>query len=117
MCDLGDFSGRALSFLRLIAPGFGHRRRRADAENLPAQWVRLRAAPRWQFRKVRPRHPGFGSSSLSGNRFRAMIAPNNSFNPNPLRSTNNMADKACHVVGSTTQVGLTQALGPTCRNS
>src|SRR3546814_102636 len=35
---------------------------------------------------------------------------NNSFNPNPLRSTNNMADKACHVVGSTTQVGLTQAI-------
>src|SRR3546814_9156581 len=31
-------------------------------------------------------------------------APNNSFNPNPLRSTNNMADRACHVVGSTTQV-------------
>jgi len=40
-----------------------------------------------------------------------MIAPNNSFNPNPLRSTNNMAGRACHVVGSTTQVGLTQALG------
>src|SRR3546814_8908442 len=39
-----------------------------------------------------------------------MIAPNNSFNPNPLRSTNNMANRACHVVGSTTQVGLTQAL-------
>src|SRR3546814_9430100 len=36
--------------------------------------------------------------------------PNSSFNPNPLRSTNHMADKACHVVGSTTQVGLTQAL-------
>ena len=38
------------------------------------------------------------------------VRPNNSFNPNPLRSTNNMAEKACHVVGSTTQVGLTQAL-------
>jgi hypothetical protein len=38
--------------------------------------------------------------------------PNNSFKPNPLRYTNNMADKACHVVGSTTRVGLTQALGP-----
>jgi len=37
--------------------------------------------------------------------------PNNSFKPNPLRYTNNMAGKACHVVGSTTQVGLTQALG------
>ena len=37
--------------------------------------------------------------------------PNNSFKPNLLRSTNNMAERACHVVGSTTQVGLTQALG------
>src|SRR3546814_18977748 len=40
-----------------------------------------------------------------------MIAPNSSFNPNPLRSTNNMAGRACPVVGSTTQVGLTQVLG------
>src|SRR3546814_3489236 len=38
------------------------------------------------------------------------VTPNNSFNPNPLRSTNNMAGRACHVVSSTTQVGLTQAL-------
>ena len=37
--------------------------------------------------------------------------PNNSFKPNLLRYTNNMAGKACHVVGSATQVGLTQALG------
>src|SRR3546814_6954122 len=37
--------------------------------------------------------------------------PNNSFYPNPLRYTNSMADQACHAVGSTTQVGLTQALG------
>lgn len=33
-----------------------------------------------------------------------------SFKPNLLRSTNNMAKKACHVVGSATQVGLIQAL-------
>src|SRR3546814_16806970 len=39
------------------------------------------------------------------------LAPNNSFNPNPLRSTNNMAGRACQVVGSTTQVGLNQAFG------
>jgi len=38
--------------------------------------------------------------------------PNNSFKPNLLRYTNNMAGKACHVVGSATQVGLTQALAP-----
>ena len=36
--------------------------------------------------------------------------PNNSFKPNLLRYGNNMARKACHVVTSTTQVGLTQAL-------
>ena len=38
--------------------------------------------------------------------------PNNSFKPNPLRYTNNLAGKACHVVGSATRVGLTQALEP-----
>src|SRR5690606_26205574 len=38
------------------------------------------------------------------------LRPNNSFKPNLLRYTNNMAGKACHVVGSATQVGLTQAL-------
>ena len=37
--------------------------------------------------------------------------PNNSFKPNLLRYTNNMAERACHVVASATQVGLTQALG------
>src|SRR5690606_31851142 len=39
------------------------------------------------------------------------VTPNSSFKPNPLRSTNNMAGKACHVAGSTTRVGLTQVLG------
>ena len=39
------------------------------------------------------------------------MAPNNSFKPNLLRYTNNVAEKACHVVASATQVGLTQALG------
>src|SRR3546814_12468736 len=38
------------------------------------------------------------------------MSANNSFKPNLLRCTNNLADKACHVVGSATQVGLTQAL-------
>src|SRR3546814_5075052 len=49
-------------------------------------------------------------AALRALHFRGMIAPNNSFNPNPLRYTNNMVGRACHVVGSTTQVGLTQAL-------
>ena len=40
----------------------------------------------------------------------AGMASNNSFKPNLLRSTNNMAERACHVVGYATQVGLTQAL-------
>jgi hypothetical protein len=39
------------------------------------------------------------------------MPPNNSFKPNLLRYTNSMAEKACHAVGSATQVGLTQALG------
>jgi hypothetical protein len=39
--------------------------------------------------------------------------PNNSFKPNLLRYTKHMAEKACHVFGSATQVGLTQALGLT----
>src|SRR3546814_9233067 len=39
------------------------------------------------------------------------VAPNNSFKPNLLRYTNNVAGKACHVVGYATQVGLTQVLG------
>src|SRR3546814_2325419 len=38
------------------------------------------------------------------------VPPNNSFKPNLLRSTKAMAEKACHGFGSTTQVGLTQAL-------
>src|SRR3546814_17184771 len=37
-------------------------------------------------------------------------SPNNSFKPNLLRYTKHMAEKACHVFGSTAQVGLTQAL-------
>src|SRR5690606_28898507 len=39
------------------------------------------------------------------------LQANNSFKPNLLRYTKHMAEKACHVFGSTTQVGLTQALG------
>ena len=39
------------------------------------------------------------------------LRSNNSFKPNLLRSTKHMAERACHVFGSTTQVGLTQVLG------
>src|SRR3546814_20379132 len=38
------------------------------------------------------------------------LRPNNSFKPNLLRYTNNMAGRACHVVASATKVGLTQVL-------
>ena len=38
------------------------------------------------------------------------MTSDNSFKPNSLRYTNNMAEEACHGVGSATQVGLTQAL-------
>src|SRR3546814_5619215 len=43
--------------------------------------------------------------------FRSTLAANNSFKPNLLRYTKAMAEKACHGFASTTQVGLTQALG------
>ena len=43
------------------------------------------------------------------------LPPNNSFKPNLLRSTKAMAERACHGFGSTTQVGLTQALGVTTK--
>ena len=43
------------------------------------------------------------------------VVPNNSFKPNLLRYTNHMAERACHVVASATQVGLTQALGLTSK--
>ena len=39
------------------------------------------------------------------------VGPNNSFKPNLLRYGKGMAEKACHAFASTTQVGLTQALG------
>ena len=41
--------------------------------------------------------------------------PNSSFKPNLLRYSKSVAEKACHAFASTTQVGLTQALGATHR--
>ena len=35
------------------------------------------------------------------------LLPNNAFKPKLLRSANHMAGTACHVLGSTTQLGLT----------
>jgi hypothetical protein len=37
----------------------------------------------------------------------AKAGPNSAFKPNSFRSANNMAEKACHVLGSATRVGLT----------
>src|SRR5690606_12780608 len=48
----------------------------------------------------------------TGKRPPSRPSPNNSFKPNLLRYTKAMAQTACHGFGSTTQVGLTQALGP-----
>ena len=39
------------------------------------------------------------------------MGANNSFKPNLLRYGKSVAEKACHAFASTTQVGLTQALG------
>src|SRR5690606_36396284 len=68
-------------------------------------------------RGVRPVLQASVQAALRALHFRGMIAPNKSFKPNALRYTNNMADKACHGVGSATHVGLTQALGPHDRAS
>ena len=43
--------------------------------------------------------------------YESRVGSNNSSKPNLLRYAKYMAEKACHVFGSTTQVGLTQALG------
>ena len=40
------------------------------------------------------------------------LLANNSFKPNLLRYIKHMAEKACHVFASATQVGLTQVLEP-----
>lgn len=42
---------------------------------------------------------------------------NNSFKPNLFRYGKSVAGKACHAFASTTQVGLTQALGSTSRSA
>ncbi|MGY1522128.1 hypothetical protein, partial [Luteimonas sp. A482] len=58
--------------------------------------------------------PGYGLGYSSANWARQFGCrrPNNSFKPNLLRYGKGMAEKACHTFASTTQVGLTQALGP-----
>ena len=43
--------------------------------------------------------------------------PNKSFKPNPLRYANHMADEACHVVCSTTRLGLTLVLADESNHS
>ena len=45
-------------------------------------------------------------------RKRGVWRPNKSFKPKPLRYANHMAGKACHVLRSTTRLGLTLVLGP-----
>src|SRR3546814_3848277 len=67
-------------------------------------------------RRVRPAVQASVQAALRALHFRGMIAPNNSFKPNLLRYTNNMAERACHVVASAPQVGLTQVLGRTSRS-
>src|SRR3546814_16805145 len=84
-------------------PGFGQQRARR----------RSHTSPRW--RCLRPVTTGSRSlrQPLHSVTSPATLAHNNSFKPNALRYTNNMADKACHVVGSTKHVGLPQELRPT----
>jgi hypothetical protein len=71
------------------------------------------AKPADRLARWRPQIRAFGRQEQArGGRGGLVQSPhNNSFKPTPLRYTNNMAGKACHVVGSTTRRGLTQALG------
>ena len=39
------------------------------------------------------------------------LGPNNAFKPKPLRYAKHMAGTACHVLSSTTRLGLTWVLG------
>ena len=72
-----------------------------------------RLSPQWAFPRGSLRRRA-GGSAFGGLCFRVgssgTVRPNNAFKPNLLRSTKAMAEKACHGFGSTTQVGLTQAL-------
>src|SRR5699024_8938570 len=83
------------------APGFAlHRTAFPSVRQLPApaKWTRLQCSGvTITLRAV----------SWSGDCALTSLAPNNAFKPKPLRSTNHMAGTACHVVGSTTQLGLT----------
>jgi hypothetical protein len=57
---------------------------------------------------LRPSKRRSGMTRLS---LSCSLRPNNSFKPNLLRYGKSVAEKACHAFASTTQVGLTQALG------
>ena len=53
----------------------------------------------------------------NNSRLLAQLRANNSFKPKLFRSGKGMAEKACHAFASTTQFGLTQALGSTSRSA
>ena len=58
----------------------------------------------------------FGAAVASERTMRLFL-PNKAFKPNLLRYGKSVAEKACHAFASTTQVGLTQALGCTPSSS
>ena len=73
----------------------------------------LRLGSDGQILATRPGHQVSAASQTGLRRRRVYrnITPNKSFKPNLLRYGNGVAEKACHAVTFTAQVGLTQALG------
>src|SRR3546814_812376 len=109
---LGHFSVRALKHHIGSLVGFGCRVARGRGDIAGPAGTASESLP-LTVRRVRPAVQASVQAALRALHFRGMIAPNNSFKPNLLRYTNNMAERACHVVASATQVGLTQVLGRT----
>src|SRR5690606_31239339 len=66
----------------------------------------------WPSQRMLPwRFSAFAGTKSMGFCSWSGMRSNNSFKPKLLRYTKGMAGKACHAFGSTTQFGLTQALG------
>ena len=91
-----------LSLPHVIRIGYSHGLVESICLSVDSTWSGLKF--------TRPK-PGKTYHNSHGQLPASARAAYNSFKPNLLRYTNNVAGKACHVVGYATQVGLTQALG------
>ena len=75
-------------------------------------WIRTQLfTPTAIHRRIGIYSASLPNGTISGKRSASRLGANKSFKPNLLRSSKSVAVKACHAFASTTQVGLTQALG------